>query len=155
MNYKDYKENRQNEFNALPIFYAFSNDQFEKAITERGLTMDNIKGNVYRFGDTGGFYLKSDAPIIHDYFKKDRDKELRDIMNSDADFARDAFVYEMYNHEYPINWQGDWDVASCFGNVEYDENKNGANYLEEMGYNDSVIAQWYSARKEVISANQW
>ena len=155
MNYKDYKENRQNEFNALPIFYAFSNDQFEKAITERGLTMDNIKGNVYRFGDTGGFYLKSDSSIIHDYFKKDRDKELRDIMNSDADFARDAFVYEMYNHEYPINWQGDWDVASCFGNVEYDENKNGANYLEEMGYNDSVIAQWYSARKEVISANQW
>lgn len=29
-------------------------------------------------------------------------------------------MYEMANHEYAINWQGNWDVLSCFGNIKYD-----------------------------------
>jgi hypothetical protein len=42
-----------------------------------------------------------------------------------------AFLYEMNNHEYAINWQADWDVCSCFGECEYGINKN---------YRDNVSA---------------
>ena len=31
------------------------------------------------------------------------------------EYWKGAFLYEMYNHEYGINWQADFDVCSCFG----------------------------------------
>ena len=155
MKYKDYTKAKQEEFNKLPLFWAFSNKQFEEALAERGVAVADAKEHVYRFGQTGGFYLKKDAPIIHEYFKKDRDKELRDLMNADAGFAFEAFEYEMLNHEYPINWEGDYDVASCFGHVEFSEEKTGADYLKELGYNEQVLEQWHRARKKVISSRDW
>lgn len=42
MNYKEYREKRQAEYNALPIFYAFGDEQFKEALRERGLTLDNL-----------------------------------------------------------------------------------------------------------------
>ena len=47
-----------------------------------------------------------------------------------------AFKHEMYNHEYAINYQGDWDVISCFVRLggKYSENTeellNRANFTE-------------------------
>ena len=41
-------------------------------------------------------------------------KELNEAMK-DPEFAKSAFRYEMDNHEYAINWEGDADVLSCFG----------------------------------------
>lgn len=32
----------------------------------------------------------------------------------DEEFAEAAFLYEMDNHEYAINWDGDADVLACF-----------------------------------------
>lgn len=144
MNYTEYKENKQSEYNALPIFYAFSDKQFEDAMKKRGLTVDDTD-KIYRLGSTGGFYLKKDAELIRAYFSKKDD--LHDMMQ-DYDFALSAFNYEMDNHEYQINWQGDYDVCSCFGHCEYAENKGGADYLREMGFDDSVISAYKQAKKE-------
>ena len=44
-----------------------------------------------------------------------------------------AFSHEMQNHEYIINWQADYDVCSCFGKCEFDEDKSYVEYLKEMG----------------------
>ena len=77
------------------------------------------------------------------------------MMINDLDFAYSAFEYEMYNHEYPINWQGDWDVCSCFGHCEYDDSKYGKDYLAELGFNDLVIAQYYRASKTVRANGEW
>ena len=41
-------------------------------------------------------------------------KELNEAMK-DPEFAKSAFRYEMDNHEYSINWDGDSDVLNCFG----------------------------------------
>ena len=35
--YQQYRKERQNSFNELPIFYAFSNEQFIEAMKQRGL----------------------------------------------------------------------------------------------------------------------
>lgn len=153
MNYTEYRKQNQEEFNALPIFWAFSNDQFEKAMNERGLTMKDTD-KIYRFGN-GGFYLKSDADKIREWAnKKD---ELPELMQN-HDFAVEAFRYEMNNHEYAINWQADWDVCSCFGRCEYGECKGYAEYLTEMGYGNDVIKAYSEARAlhyKEADENEW
>lgn len=156
MTYKEYNKQTQDEFNKLPLFWAFSDDQFEKALGERGIKVEEAKDHVYRSKALmGAFYLKKDAGVIQEYFKRDRMKELRDLMDKDAGFALEAFEYEMMNHEYPINWEGDYDVASCFGRCEFSEEKSGEDYLTELGFNKQTIEQWNIARKKVISACDW
>ena len=46
------------------------------------------------------------------------------------DFAEGAFLYEIGNNEYMINWQADYDVCSCFGYVEYQNNKDYHSFLK-------------------------
>lgn len=65
----------------------------------------------------------------------------------DKDFAISAFEYEMRNHEYAINWQGAYDVCSCFGHCRYGENKGYTDYLKEIGYSDDVIQCYKEAKK--------
>ena len=33
------------------------------------------------------------------------------------DYMKEAFIKEMYNHEYQINWEADFDVLSAFGRI--------------------------------------
>lgn len=156
MTYKEYVEQTQAEVNKLPLFWAFSKEQFEEALLKRGIEVADAKKHVYRSEALGGaFYLKKDAEIIRAYFSRDHIRDLHDMMESDAGFALDAFEYEMLNHEYPINLQGDWDVVSCFGAVEYSEYKTGPDYLAELGFSDKVIEQWAIARRKVYADHDW
>lgn len=42
--------------------------------------------------------------------------EAADQQNKDSkEYWEKAFLHEMFNHEYGINWQGDFDICSCFG----------------------------------------
>ena len=38
MNYREYKAQRQYEFNSLPLFFAFSNEQFDNGMKKLGIT---------------------------------------------------------------------------------------------------------------------
>lgn len=137
MTYEELRDKQQAEFNALPLFFAFSNEQFKREMEKRGLT-ENDTDKIYRFG-YGGFYLRSDAQIIRDYMNTE-DHELEELMKI-PDFAIDAFVYEMRNHEYSINYfQGDFDVCSCFANkeLEYDDVKDYTDYLTEMNRSEWI-----------------
>lgn len=152
MNYKEYRDKRQEEFNALPIFYAFSDKQFAQAMHERGLKATDAD-KVYRLG-MGGYYLRSDAEIIRAYFKAE---EIQSLMK-DPTWAQDAFYEEMCDHEYGINWQADWDVCSCFCNCSYAEWKTYVEYLHEGGYTEDVIEAYRLAKKQYAQAaveNDW
>ena len=51
--------------------------------------------------------------------KEEYRRELEEAMK-DIEFFKSAVLYEMRNHEYGINWQGDWDVINALGfTVEY------------------------------------
>ena len=139
MTYKDYTKRKSEEFGALPIFWAFSESQLAEALEKRGYKLADAGRVLYRFGH-GGFYLKADAEQIKAYFSRDHHGELKKLMEEEPGFAEEAFEYEMRNHEYPINWQGDFDVCEIFCEAcEYGEYKNGADYLREAGYSDRVI----------------
>lgn len=152
--YKEYRDAEQKAANDLPLFFAFSRDQFRAEMEKRGLT-EHDTDQIYPFGNTGGYYLRSDAPIIHEWLNR---KDKLPALMENFDFAVDAFFYEMCNHEYGINWQGDWDVCRCFGDPVWSEEKAGADYLREMGYTDTTIKAYAAAAKKYHKAayeNEW
>jgi len=140
MTYTEYKKARQDEFNALPIFWAFSNAQFDKALEERGVT--DLK-QVVRIS-TGGFCLKKDLPEVKAFIEKP--DPLKELMKDPA-FAEEAIYYEMMNHEYGINWEGDYDVCSCFGHIEYTEEGNELQqYFDQLGWGSDTRRAYLAAR---------
>ena len=144
MNYEEYKKERQDEFNKLPIFFAFGNDQFREAMEERGLT-ENDTDKIYSLG-YGGYYLRSDADIIRGYFNKP--DKLPELMQ-DYDFCKSAVLYEMGNHEYCINWQADYDVMSCFGDIKYtDSSDELKQYFDTLNWSDMQRKAYLDARME-------
>ena len=70
-------------------------------------------------------------------------KELHEALK-DEEFAEAAFLYEMDNHEYAINWDGDADVLACFS---LDEKK-----LHEMGLDG---AYHRARRAHMKHAQEW
>lgn len=142
MKYEEYLKERKSKLDTLPIFFAFSDKQFDDEMKKRGLSGKDTK-KVFSLGN-GGYYLRSDAQIIRDFFnQKD---ELPELMK-DREFAEGAFLYEMFNHEFAINMQGAWEVCECFGECEYQECKTGPEYLKEMGFGDETIAAYRAAKE--------
>ena len=72
----------------------------------------------------------------------------------DYEHARNAFKYEMFNHEYAINWQGDWDVINCFCKVKYDGGAEGfhGGELEQAPWSDEIKRAYRDAAHEVMAA---
>lgn len=42
--------------------------------------------------------------------------------NGNFDYWKNAFLYEMFNHEYGIAWDNDYNVISCFASIGYNNN---------------------------------
>ena len=142
MTYQEYTDKRQKEFNELPVFFAFSNEQFREAMQERGLT-EKDTDKVYSLG-CGGYYLKSDSEIIRAYFSKP--DELSELMK-DYDFCKSAVYYEMCNHEYGINLEADWEVMSCFGKVKYTEAEDELQtYWDALDWDETQRKAYMDAR---------
>lgn len=150
MKYTEYKEARQKEVNDLPLFFAFSDAQLEAALQARNATT----ADIYRLGDTGGFYLKKDAELVRSVLCKD--DKLPELMKDPA-FAVEAFRYEMDNHEYAINYQGDWDVCSVFCDkpCEFEEYKTFVEYLTEDGHAEWIPAYKQARAQHMQAAEEW
>lgn len=151
MTYEDWKDIKQKEFDALPIFFAFNYEQFKDAMEERGLKV-NDTDKIYKLG-MGGYYLRTDAQKIRDFILKPN--ELPELMK-DHNFAVSAFLYEMQNHEYAINrYQRDFDVCSCFTEHEPDfqDNKDYKDYLRESGH-EEWIGPYQEARQKYFELEQ-
>lgn len=152
MKYTEFKDMLQNKVNDLPMFYAFSNEQLDNALDDMGLSLKDMKGNkIVRIG-FGAYCLKRDIDsILRELNKVDEMK--RDFIK-DYEHAYDAFMYEMGNHEYHINWQGDWDVLSCFGLdddvCEYEDGKDVDEYMDAMGLSPVTKAAYHDARGDFL-----
>ena len=94
MTYQEYTSKRQEEFNALPVFYAFNDKQFEEGMNRFGLTVKDTD-KIFRLGNTGGFYLKADSDKIRSFFDDDT---LKDLMQ-DKKFAEDVTAFFASIHE--------------------------------------------------------
>ena len=117
--YVELIEKHREELNAFPVAYAFNKKQLEEALVKLGAKKEECV-TVFEHGD---IMKKEDAPKFLAMLKRHTD-EVKAAMR-DEDFAEGAFLYEMDNHEYAINWDGDDDVLRCFG-MDFDD-------LEELG----------------------
>lgn len=99
--YTKLKQRHQAEFSSFPMKFAFGNQQFAKAMAELGLTPEDTD-KIYGFGGTGGFFLRSEAPALHEMLDR-HEKERTEAMA--ADTTGNGYLYAMFyeelaNHEY-------------------------------------------------------
>lgn len=92
--YMEWKNKRQEEFNKLPIKYAFSDKQFKEGMEQLGLH-ETETDKVFSIGG-GGFMKKEDKPLLDKFIEEDNFEELK----QDKEFFIDMLVYELGNHEY-------------------------------------------------------
>lgn len=108
--YTQMKARHQKEVDALPIFFAFSDSQFEEGCKRYGVTEPHKE--LFRLGG-GGFYRKSDSGLIRDTFLRQK-AESKNAMKTE-EYAISAYIYEMGNHEFHIGCDPHFDMANCFG----------------------------------------
>lgn len=121
------------------IFCAFSESQYKEALDEylaAGYSLENL------ISTEGGFY--GDSTAVEKWYRllKSQTKELEEAMTN-RDFAINAYYYEMCNHEYCINWDGDWDVLRVFGYESLDELDS-----EQRIYYTAALRKYWKAAEE-------
>lgn len=120
--YAEMKERHQAETNALPMYWAFTEESFDAILKELGLTRNDTDKLCKTFG--GGFCLASDAKMIADTLIRHR-KELEAAIEADAtgdDFIKDMFMYELCNQEYTYTCEVEDTVEACGFTMEQVEN---------------------------------
>lgn len=110
--YLDLRKKHEKELNDFPMKYAFSDEVLDKALKELDAKVEECT-SITGYGDV---IRKKDVPDWVKLMKRQK-AELDELME-DHDIAYEAFLYEMNNHEYAINWEGDADVLGCFGMSE-------------------------------------
>lgn len=136
--YLDLMEKHQQEITDFPIAYAFNNKQLEEALEKLGATKEECV-TVFGHGDV---MKRTDVPAFKAMLIR-HTKELHEALR-DEEFAEAAFLYEMDNHEYAINWSGDEDVFSCFAIDE--------KMLYEMGLDGAYRR---ARKKHMDHAREW
>lgn len=121
--YVEMKERHQKEVNEFPMKFAFSDEQFKKAMEELGLTEKDVD-KVIGIG-AGGFIKKTD---VNDYKEmgKRQFKEFWKAIQEDKigdKFIKEMFLYELANHEYIITREID-DTLDALGLTDNDIRNN-------------------------------
>lgn len=136
--YLDLQKKHQDELTNFPIAYAFSKEQLDEALVK----LDAKKEECVTVMDCGDIMKRSDVPAFYEMLKR-QENELREAM-LDKNFAEAAFLYEMDNHEYAINWDGDADVMACFG-MSYGE-------IDELGLREAYLK---ARNQHMKNAEEW
>jgi hypothetical protein len=100
MRYAELKRKHQEEVNAFPLGFAFSDSQFAEMMEKWGLTPDDTD-KIYHIG-MGGYVRKSDADAMHEMFAR-HEAEHKAAMQDD-EYLFSMFNYELANHEYCVTY---------------------------------------------------
>lgn len=99
--YAELRNRQQEEFNALPLGFAFGDKQFEEMMKKWGLDPEKDLDKIYSVG-YGGYIQKKDAELLHKTRER-HDAEMEAAIEADKtgeDFIYQMFLYELDNHEY-------------------------------------------------------
>ena len=133
------RKKQQEEFNKLPLGFAFSNEQFAEMMKGWGLDPDKDTYKIYRIPG-GGFVQKKDHTLLHETMDRHQ-KEIEEAIEADVDgtgFVYEMFLYEMDNHEY--GYTGDLeDTLEALGMT-----------IEEIDGSEKLKAGLEKAKKEVL-----
>ncbi len=99
--YAELRNRQQEEFNALPLGFAFGDKQFEEMMKKWGLDPEKDLDKIYSVG-YGGYIQKKDAELLHKTRER-HDAEMEAAIEADKTgegFIYQMFLYELDNHEY-------------------------------------------------------
>ena len=101
-----------------------------------------------------GFCYMPDIEVIKENAKLMRRLEkAKATKDNDFEYWVNAFVSEMYNHEYAINLQADHDTLSAFGNIEWHDN-DILKYFDELKFNDTQRKAYITARQRYYKESE-
>lgn len=117
--YQELKAKHEQELNAFPFMWAFSNEQFDAGM--KGLGLDPTDTDkIFSIG-AGGYIRKTDAPAMKEMFTRHK-AELKAARAADKKakgFNFEMFMYELDNHEYC--YTGDASDALAALGLSYEE----------------------------------
>lgn len=99
--YEEMHTRHQAAFNALPLKFALTREQFDECMAEWGLAPTDTD-KIYKLSDTGMFYRREDSELIRSTVNNNH-KEMQDAIEADETgegFIYEMFLYELRNHEY-------------------------------------------------------
>lgn len=138
--YRQLKDEKQKEFNAFPMAFAFSEQQLKEGLDKLGITKDEAVGI-----GAGGFIRKSDLEDFKAMVERWQDAEAEAIANDKTGegFIKDMFVYELDNHEFGYT-----------GNSEDTVRSLGLTY--EKIKSDKALSRGFDlARKEIMAREDY
>lgn len=125
----------------ISMFFCGPDEEREKL---RKKTETMIFSSVFM-----AYYDKKDADFVKSGKELLAMLEKAEPQNDNAEYWKGAFLREMFNHEYGINWQADFDVCSCFGNCSSVANIDDLNALfDACNFSDIQRATYMAARRE-------
>ena len=111
---------------------------------------DKPKTDGLTFDPVGFCYVQSPEFAKHHC-------ELMEILNErkaevadNFEYQKNAFLHEMYNHEYGINWQGDYDVLSAFGRIGWHDS-DVKTYFKELDFTVTQQKAYFAAREQYFA----
>lgn len=124
----------------VSIYGIFKNDAEIAAYRKkvRGMHRDPI-GSCYVKDKE---FVKHHAKLLNDLIKAKKETV------ENYDYNKSAFLYEMYNHEYGINYEADWDVLNCFGRVEYEDSFDLQKAFKIVGFTEVQKRAYMDARTQ-------
>ena len=99
--YAELRHRQQEEFNALPLGFAFSQKQFDEMMQGWSLDPEKDLDKILRIPG-GGYVQKKDADLLHKTRER-HDAEMAAAIAEDTTgegFIYQMFLYELDNHEY-------------------------------------------------------
>ena len=146
--YQELKTRQQKEVDALPLGFAFSEKQFEEMKAKLGVKENS---ELYRLGNTGGFYRKIDTDLIMGTFKRHQEERQNAIFTANGIntvYVQSMIYYEMCNHEFAINHDGREEVLEACNLTEelldkHSELKNAWNAAHKQYYADAERNNWF------------
>lgn len=99
--YTAMRNRQQEEFNALPLGFAFSQKQFYEMMKEWGLDPEKDCDKIVSIG-YGGYVQKKDSELLHKTRER-HDAEMEAAIEKDKTgkgFIYEMFLAELENHEY-------------------------------------------------------
>ena len=136
MKYHEFKEKQSKELNDFPMAFAFSDEQYKKALQKLNVKEEEAKEKLFSIPG-GGMIRKSDSEAFNNMFKK-HNSELQEASKND-DFLINAIEYELGNHEYCITYDPDDTIAVLHLNMDDDRVNRcfviaRANYMATVKY---------------------
>ena len=140
--YADLKQRQQAEFNAFPMQFAFSDQQFAEGMAALGLEPTDTD-KIYK-APGGGFYRREDRPRLKELLDRFA-RELAEAIAKDrtgTGFIFEMFLCELRNHEHRYT-------------MDLDETLDALGYtLDDIQADPRLSCGLEKARKKVLNGRR-